>query len=233
MDQASSGGSHPSPLQGRHAVVTAGGTREPIDPVRFLGNRSSGKMGNALAAACREAGAEVELITAAPPPPPASGISVAAVETAAEMQAAVWAALERADILLMAAAVADYRPRQVAERKLKKTGGEMALVLVPTVDILESIRIHPRRESVLVVGFAAETDDLLANAAEKLRRKGLDLIVLNDVGAPGVGMGADDNAVTVLDDGGVALTVERMPKLEVARRLVALVGDRLARRPEA
>jgi phosphopantothenoylcysteine decarboxylase/phosphopantothenate--cysteine ligase len=226
-------------------VVTAGGTREPIDPVRYLGNRSSGKMGNALAAACREAGAEVDLITAAPPPsatpppsvtPPPSavpGMSVTEVETAAEMHAAVWAALQRADVLLMAAAVADYRPREASAGKLKKTGGAMTLALVPTVDILESVRDHPRRARLLVVGFAAETDDLLANAQAKLRRKGLDLIVLNDVGASGVGMGADDNAVTVLDAGGVVLTVERSPKLEVARRLVALVGERLARRREA
>jgi phosphopantothenoylcysteine decarboxylase/phosphopantothenate--cysteine ligase len=213
-------------------VVTAGGTREPIDPVRFLGNRSSGKMGNALAAACQEAGAEVELITAAPPPPAAPGVSLTQVETAAEMQTAVWRALDRADVLLMAAAVADYRPRRVAEHKLKKSADELTLELVPTVDILESLRLHPRRTRVLVAGFAAETDDLLANAAEKLRRKGLDLIVLNDVGAPGVGMGADDNAVTVLDPDGVVLTVERSPKLEVARRLVALVRERLARRPE-
>ena len=229
MDAA---GSCPLPLRGIRVVVTAGGTREPIAPVRFLGNRSSGKMGNALAAACREAGAEVELITAAPPPPAAPGVSLTQVETAAEMQTAVWRALDRADVLLMAAAVADYRPRRVAEHKLKKSADELTLELVPTVDILESLRLHPRRTRVLIVGFAAETDDLLANAAEKLRRKGLDLIVLNDVGAPGVGMGADDNAVTVLDPDGVVLTVERSPKLEVARRLVALVRERLARRRE-
>jgi phosphopantothenoylcysteine decarboxylase/phosphopantothenate--cysteine ligase len=210
-------------------VVTAGGTREPIDPVRFLGNRSSGKMGNALASACREAGAEVELITAAPPPPAAPGVSVTEVETAAEMQRAVWRALDRADVLLMAAAVADYRPRTVAGQKLKKSADELTLELLPTVDILESLRVHPRRTRVLLVGFAAETDDLLANAAEKLRRKGLDLIVLNDVGAPGIGMAADDNAVTILDRDGVVLTVGRSPKLEVARRLVALIGDRSAR----
>jgi phosphopantothenoylcysteine decarboxylase/phosphopantothenate--cysteine ligase len=219
----------PSALRGIRVVVTAGGTREPIDPVRFLGNRSSGKMGNALAAACREAGAEVELITAAPPPPPTPGVSITEVETAAEMQRAVWVGLDRADVLLMAAAVADYRPRSVAAHKLKKSADELTLELVPTVDILESLRVHPRRTRVLVVGFAAETDDLLANAADKLRRKGLDLIVLNDVGAPGVGMGADDNAVTVLDREGVVLSVERSPKLEVARRLVALVGGRLTR----
>jgi len=211
-------------------VVTAGGTREPIDPVRFLGNRSSGKMGNALAAACREAGAAVELITTALPPPAAPEVSVTQVETAAEMQRAVWTGLDRADVLLMAAAVADYRPRRVAARKLKKSADELTLELVPTVDILESLREHPRRTRVLVVGFAAETDDLLANAAEKLRRKGLDLIVLNDVGAPGVGMGSDDNAITVLDPHGVVLTVQRSPKPEVARRLVDLVVERLARR---
>jgi phosphopantothenoylcysteine decarboxylase/phosphopantothenate--cysteine ligase len=210
-------------------VVTAGGTREPIDPVRFVSNRSSGKMGNALAAACQEAGAEVELITAAPPPPAMPGVSITEVETAAEMQNAVWRGLDRAGVLLMAAAVADYRPRRVAAHKLKKSADELTLELVPTVDILESLRLHPRRTRVLVVGFAAETDDLLANAADKLRRKGLDLIVLNDVGAPGVGMGADDNAVTVLDKEGVVLTVERAPKLEVARRLVALLGERLPR----
>ncbi len=215
-------------LDGVQAVITAGGTREPIDPVRFLGNRSSGRMGNALAAACLEAGATVELITAAEPPAAAPGMSVTRVDTAVEMHAAIWAALERADLLLMAAAVADYRPRQVAERKLKKSGSRMTLELVPTVDILESLRAHPRRSRVLVVGFAAETDDLVANAAAKLRRKGLDLIALNDVGAPGVGMGAEDNAITVLDGGGVVLTVERSPKLEVARRLVSLVAGRLA-----
>ena len=227
-----SAGSPPLPLGGVGVVVTAGGTREPIDPVRFLGNCSSGKMGNALVTACREAGAEVQLITAAAPPV-GPGVSVTQVETAAEMQLAVWRALDHADILLMAAAVADYRPRRVAEHKLKKSAAELTLDLVPTVDILESLREHPRRTRVLVVGFAAETDDLLANAAGKLRRKGLDLIVLNDVGAPGVGMGADDNAVTVLDREGVVLTVERMPKLEVARRLVALVGERMVRRHEA
>ncbi len=227
MDASAPG---PLPLRGIRVVVTAGGTREPIDPVRFLGNRSSGKMGNALAAACREAGAAVELITTALPPPAAPEVSVTQVETAAEMQRAVWTGLDRADVLLMAAAVADYRPRRVAARKLKKSADELTLELVPTVDILESLREHPRRTRVLVVGFAAETDDLLANAAEKLRRKGLDLIVLNDVGAPGVGMGSDDNAITVLDPHGVVLTVQRSPKPEVARRLVDLVVERLARR---
>jgi phosphopantothenoylcysteine decarboxylase/phosphopantothenate--cysteine ligase len=218
-------------LDGIRAVVTAGGTREAIDTVRFIGNRSSGKMGNALAAACLEAGARVELITAASPPPATPGLQVTAVETAEEMCSAVWTALGSANLLLMAAAVADYRPRQVAPRKIKKAMAGMTLDLVPTVDILASLRDHPRRPHLLVVGFAAETDDLVANATDKLRRKGLDLIVLNDVAAPGIGMGADDNAVTVLDADGVVATIPRSPKPEVARLIVAVAAARLRRAP--
>ncbi|MGD0833398.1 MAG: phosphopantothenoylcysteine decarboxylase [Candidatus Dormibacteria bacterium] len=214
-------------LDGVSVVVTAGGTREPIDPVRFIGNRSSGKMGNALAAACLEAGAIVELVTAAAPPAPAPGLRVTEVETAEEMREAVWAALRSADLLFMAAAVADYRPRQAAERKVKKDPAGISLDLVPTTDILASLRHHPRRSAVFLVGFAAETDDLVANARDKLHRKGLDLIVLNDVRAPGIGMGADDNAVTVLDAEGVVAAVPRRPKLEVARAIVVAAAARL------
>jgi phosphopantothenoylcysteine decarboxylase/phosphopantothenate--cysteine ligase len=217
-------------LAGRRVVVTAGGTREAIDPVRFIGNRSSGKMGNALAAACLEAGAAVELVTAAPPPPPAPGLRVCSVESAAEMRGAVWGAMDSADILLMAAAVADYRPRHVSPRKLKKSAAALLIELEPTEDILASVRVHPQRPGVLVVGFAAETDDPEANAAAKLREKGLDLIVLNDVSQPGIGMGSDDNAVTVLDGRGVVAVFERMPKAEIARRLVALVAERVPSR---
>ncbi len=220
---ASSGGS----LAGLRVVVTAGGTREAIDPVRFIGNRSSGKMGNALVAACLEAGATVELITAASPPPPAPGLRVSAVESAAQMQRAVWEALTRADVLLMAAAVADYRPREVAPRKLKKSTSPLRIELEPTEDILASLREHPQRAGSLVVGFAAETDEAEANAAAKLREKGIDLIVLNDVSQPGIGMGSDDNAVTVLDGGGVVAVTGRMPKADIARRLVALVAERV------
>jgi phosphopantothenoylcysteine decarboxylase / phosphopantothenate---cysteine ligase len=215
-------------LQGLRVVVTAGGTREPIDPVRYLGNRSSGKMGNALAQASVEAGAQVELITAAAPPASTPGLKVTRVETAEQMRSAVWAALQASQLLFMAAAVADYRPADISARKLKKSSQDLTLRLVPTVDILASLSDHPRRSSVLVVGFAAETDEGLANAAAKLAAKGLDLIVLNDVSAPGIGMGSDDNAVTVLDSNGVIETVERAPKPEVARRLVALAAERLA-----
>src|ERR1700730_8123518 len=145
-------------------LITAGGTREPIDPVRFLGNRSSGKMGNALAEAAVGLGAGVTLITTVAPPSLQSGVQVIRVETADEMKDAVHAALSGAVALLMAAAVADYRPARVAASKLKKDARPWSLELVPTTDILASLRDDPARRGVLVVGFAAETDDLMANA---------------------------------------------------------------------
>ena len=212
-------------LSGRRVVVTAGGTREPIDPVRFIGNRSSGKMGAALAVAAREAGADVTLISSVGGP---EGIGVIAVDTAEQMRDAVWDALDDADILFMAAAVADYRPAQTAPRKLKKSDQRLTLELVPTVDVLTDLRRHPRHAHALIAGFAAETDDLEANARAKLERKGLDLIVLNDVAQPGIGMGAEDNAVTVIDSSGVVDRIPRMPKIDVARRLVAIAAARLS-----
>jgi phosphopantothenoylcysteine decarboxylase/phosphopantothenate--cysteine ligase len=215
----------PAGLAGRRVVVTAGGTRESIDPVRFIGNRSSGRMGAALALAAREAGADVSLISTVPGP---AGIALVAVESAQEMRDAVWSALDSADVLFMAAAVADYRPRDAAARKLKKSDAGLTLELVPTVDVLTDLRRHPRHEEALIVGFAAETDDLEANAQSKLERKGLDLIVLNDIAAPGIGMGTEDNAVTVFDAAGEVLAVERMPKIDVARRLIDLVAARLS-----
>jgi phosphopantothenoylcysteine decarboxylase / phosphopantothenate---cysteine ligase len=214
-------------LAGIRVVVTAGGTREPVDAVRYLGNRSSGKMGNALACAAAEQGAQVTLITTVDPPP-LEGV-VVRVDTAAQMQAAVQQALPTTDVLLMAAAVADYRPAHPQAGKLKKRDAPWQLELVPTEDILESLRDHPARPGVLVVGFAAETDDLLANAQRKLERKGLDLIVLNDIGAPGIGMGADHNAVTLIDAHGVVAQVDRAPKAEIARAVLHEVSRRLRR----
>ena len=217
----------PSPLAGCRVVVTAGGTREPIDPVRFLGNRSSGRMGNAIAVAAAERGADVTLVTTVVAPVDAR-ITVVEVETAAEMHAAVRAALTGAAVLVMAAAVADYRVVDVATRKLKKRDA-LTLELVPTVDILRALVTDPARDGVMVVGFAAETDDLAANAARKLREKNLDLIVLNDVAATGIGMGAHDNAVTVLDADGLVAEVDRRPKAEVAMALLDIIESRLAR----
>ena len=218
-----------SPLAGRRVVVTAGGTREPIDPVRYLGNRSSGQMGNAIAGAAAARGAEVMLITTTTPPEDAR-IVVVPVETAAEMDAAVRAALPGAAALVMAAAVADYRVENRAEQKLKKRDS-LTLHLVPTVDILRSLAGDPVRAGVLVVGFAAETDDLAANAQRKLTAKGLDLIVLNDVSRPDIGMGSADNEVTVFDNAGVVAEISRRPKPMVADALLDLVEARLRARP--
>jgi phosphopantothenoylcysteine decarboxylase / phosphopantothenate---cysteine ligase len=203
-------------LAGSRVVVTSGGTREPIDPVRYIGNRSSGKMGLALAQEALRLGARVTLVTSAPPPSRQPGLDVVEVETAAEMEAAVRDAVSDAAVLIMAAAVADYRPAEVARHKIKKTGDGMTLDLVPTVDILLSLR-DGRPRGLCVVGFAAETDDLLGNARHKLVEKGLELIVANDVGRSDVGMGSDDNAVTIIGRSGVVSEVARAPKAEVAR----------------
>ena len=213
-------------LAGRRVVVTAGGTREPIDPVRFLGNRSSGRMGNALATEAMNRGATVVLVTTVAPPAPHPRLVVLAVDTADEMNNAVLAALDGAAVLMMAAAVADYRVARVATSKMKKTA-KLRLDLVPTVDILRSLSTATVRRGVFVVGFAAETDDLEANAQKKLREKKLDLIVLNDVGSPGIGMGSDDNAVTILAPDGARWEVPRMPKPEVAVAVWDAVSSRL------
>ena len=210
-------------LAGQHVVVTSGGTREPIDPVRFVGNRSSGKMGAALVTEALRLGARVTLVTAAPPPPPRGGLTVVEAGTAADMLDAVRGALPGAAVLIMAAAVADYRPAEPSQQKLKKRDATMALQLVPTVDILRSLRDDAARRGVLVVGFAAETDDVLANARQKLEEKGLDLVVANDVGADGIGMGSDDNAVTIIGRDGIVGEVARAPKTDVARAVLEAV----------
>jgi phosphopantothenoylcysteine decarboxylase/phosphopantothenate--cysteine ligase len=201
----------PPDLAGLRVLVTAGGTREPIDPVRYVGNRSSGKQGHAIAEEARRRGAAVTLVTTADLPVPA-GIDVRRVETAAEMESAVLAEAKSADIVVMAAAVADFRPVSVAAGKLKKHDGVPVVELEATPDILAALgRVKPRGQ--VLVGFAAETEDLRANATEKLARKGADLIVANDVSAPGVGFAHDTNAVTILGADGfetdIALTDKR------------------------
>jgi phosphopantothenoylcysteine decarboxylase/phosphopantothenate--cysteine ligase len=210
----------------RRVIVTAGGTREPIDAVRYLGNRSSGRMGNAIALAAADRGAEVTLITtvAAPHDP---RVSVVRVDTADEMDAAVRRALPGADVLLMAAAVADYRVADVAPRKLKKQAS-LTLDLVPTVDILAGLARDPARDGVLIVGFAAETDDIETNALRKLAEKQLNLVVLNDVSRPGIGMGADDNEVSVFDSAGLVAHISRRAKTLVAAALLDIVAGRLS-----
>ncbi|HET8931739.1 MAG TPA: bifunctional phosphopantothenoylcysteine decarboxylase/phosphopantothenate--cysteine ligase CoaBC [Acidimicrobiales bacterium] len=201
-------------LQGLRVVITAGGTREPIDPVRYLGNRSSGKQGHALAEEAAARGAEVVLVTTVERPT-SSGVEVRHVETAAEMHRAVMAESPAADVVIMAAAVADFRPVQVAPSKIKKAAGPPTLTLEPTVDILREV-VRTRRPGQTVVGFAAETDDVEDHAAAKLADKGVDLIVANDVSAPSVGFAHDTNEVVVLTASGERTDVPLADKRQVA-----------------
>ncbi len=218
------------PLQGRRVVVTAGGTQEPVDPVRVLGNRSSGKQGFALAQAALDAGADVTLIAAPVALGAPAGVQRVDVATAAEMAEAVLAACHDADALLMAAAVADFRPAQAAAQKLKKERGLPVLALERTADILAEVGRSRKKTGrpLAVVGFAAETEELLANALSKLQAKGLDLIVANDVSAAGSGFGVDTNQVALLDAAGGIETLPLMSKAEVAeevvKRVIGLLG---------
>src|SRR3954467_1936788 len=180
-------------LAGLHVLVTAGGTREPIDPVRFISNRSSGKQGHAIAEEAVRRGAKVSLVTTTDRSVPVV-VDVVHVQTAEEMEQAVLSRSDACDIVVMAAAVADFRPATAVDRKIKKSSGMPEIVLVPTTDILAALGAR-RRPGKTIVGFAAETDGVGSNAREKLARKGADLIVANDVGAPGVGFEHDTNAV--------------------------------------
>jgi phosphopantothenoylcysteine decarboxylase/phosphopantothenate--cysteine ligase len=214
-------------MAGLRVVITAGGTREPIDPVRFIGNRSSGKQGHALADEAASRGAKVTLVTTTGLAAP-DGADVVRVETAADMAGAVDAAAESADVVVMAAAVADFRPADVSERKLKKRDGVPEVVLVPTVDILAGLGARKRPGQTLV-GFAAETDDLRKNAASKLAAKGADLVVANDVTAPGAGFEHDTNQVTLLFADGSAVDVPLADKRAVAREVFDAILERRRR----
>lgn len=209
-------------LAGLRVLVTAGGTREPIDPVRFIGNRSSGKQGHAVAAEAANRGAEVTLVSTTAPQGLPAGVEVVRVDTAAEMEDAVLSRSDDSDVVVMAAAVADFRPVQAVARKLKKADGAPEVVLEPTTDILAALG-KQRRSGQTIVGFAAETDDLRANAADKLARKGIDLIVANDVSAPGVGFEHDTNAVVILDASGGAVEVPLSDKRAIARSILDAV----------
>ncbi len=222
------------PLQGRKVVVTAGGTQEPLDPVRILTNRSSGKQGIALAQAALDAGADVILVAAPVTVPLPIGVHHLPVRTAADMAQAVLAACLDADALLMAAAVADFRPDQAARQKIKKQRGLPTLTLEPTPDILAAVASQ-RQESgrpLMVVGFAAETEDLIENARAKLQAKALDLIVANDVGASDAGFEVDTNRVTLIAADGEAEHLPLLSKAEVAERVVGRVIEQLAARGE-
>jgi phosphopantothenoylcysteine decarboxylase/phosphopantothenate--cysteine ligase len=215
----------PKPLAGRHALVTAGPTAEPLDPVRLLTNRSSGKQGYAIAQALAALGARVTLVSGPTALPAPAGVTRVDVETARQMLTACEAALP-ADIAVCVAAVADWRPAEEAATKVKKgPAGPPILSLVENPDILATLSKGPRRPT-LVVGFAAETDAVESNAEAKLARKGCDWIIANDVSVDGV-MGGDENAVAIFSAGGVERW-ERAPKAEVARRLAVRMAAALA-----
>jgi phosphopantothenoylcysteine decarboxylase/phosphopantothenate--cysteine ligase len=211
----------PQDLKGLRVLVTAGGTREPIDAVRVITNRSSGKQGHAIADEAAQRGAAVTLVTTARRPV-ATGVEVVAVETAAEMLAAVQPRCGHADVVVMAAAVADFRPSDPTAHKLKKDTGPPTLVLEPTVDILAALGARKPPAQVLV-GFAAETDSVEENALGKLARKNLDLIVANDVSAPGVGFDHDTNAVTIFSSVGEVRQMPLADKKVIARAVLDAV----------
>ncbi|MBM4443718.1 MAG: bifunctional phosphopantothenoylcysteine decarboxylase/phosphopantothenate--cysteine ligase CoaBC [Chloroflexi bacterium] len=205
-----------SDLAGRSVVVTAGGTQEPIDPVRLICNRSSGKMGYALAEAARERGARVTLITAPTALPAPIGVEVVRIQTALQMREAVLKAVPDADILVMAAAVADYRPATAAKSKLKKEEYPlMQLELIRNPDILSEVK-----GNLIKVGFAAESENMVQNATIKLKNKGLHLIVANDITEPGSGFGVDTDRVVLVDSRGKVKELPLLPKSEVAHKIL-------------
>jgi len=210
-------------LAGRHIVVTAGGTQEPIDPVRYISNRSSGKMGYALAEAARDRGAKVSLVTAPAWLTEPVGVDVIKVNTAQEMRQAVENLAPKADALIMAAAVADYRPKSAAGQKIKKGDAGLTLELECTPDILGTVK-----GSFIKVGFAAESANLEENAREKLKQKGLDLIVANDITSSDSGFGVDTNRVTIIDKEGGVDSLPLLTKHEVAERVLDRVAQLLA-----
>jgi phosphopantothenoylcysteine decarboxylase/phosphopantothenate--cysteine ligase len=220
---------HATPLAGRRVVVSAGPTYEDIDPVRYIGNRSSGKMGFAIAEAAARAGADVAHVAGPEHLDTPPGVQRTDVRSAAQLRDAVLAALP-ADAYVAAAAVADWTPRDIAPHKLKKRDGQdtLTLELVRTPDVLAEVAAHPRLRPRLVVGFAAETEHLEANARAKLERKHVDLLAANLVGTPGTGFEADDNALAVFARDGATRQFGPASKRAVADALVQLIAERLA-----
>ncbi len=222
-------------LSGLHVVVSAGGTREALDPVRYLTNRSSGKQGHALAEAAARRGATVTLVTAsglALSPDVQAAVTRIDVESAADMEAALAQACPGADVVIMAAAVADFRPKVVADRKLSKEDGLPELVLEPTPDILTGL-VSRRTRGQVLVGFAAETDDVAERGRRKLHRKGVDLLVVNDVRAPGTGFDHDTNAVSILKADGSSTEIPLTSKYAVANAVLdSVIAHRIAYKNE-
>lgn len=213
-------------LQGRKVLVTAGGTREAIDPVRFITNRSSGKQGYAVAQAALDAGADVTLVTTADLPAPV-GVKVVSVESAADMLKVVEHESRDAHVLIMAAAVADFTPEKAQDQKIKKETGIPALTLQPTIDILKKVSAIRKQTGFpkFLVGFAAESKDLIKNAQKKLESKDLDLIVANDILATDAGFEVDTNRVVLLPRKGEPQTLPLMSKQEVADKIINLIAQ--------
>ncbi len=205
-------------LIGKKALVTAGGTQEPLDPVRYLGNRSSGLMGYAVAQALQEAGAETTLVSGPTALEVPAGVKLVPVMTALEMHQAVMEYFLETDIVVKAAAVADYRPANISGQKIKKQGESLHLELIPNPDILAEL--GQKKTQQLLVGFAAETENLLTYAQEKMRRKNVDLLVANDVTKPGAGFGSPTNIVSFLFPDGKRIDWPQLQKIEIARHLV-------------
>lgn len=219
--QATADAFGPRDMDGMTILVTAGGTREPIDPVRYIGNRSSGKMGNALAMAAAERGASVVLVTSAPPPAHPS-IEAIEVETSAEMSEAVWGIGGGVDVAIMAAAVADFRPASPGSDKLRRADGPPLIEFEATPDVLMGVR--ERSLASILVGFAAETGSL-SDVVDKAARKGVDLLVANDVARAGSGFGSDTNEVTLIRADGSSSSLPLMPKTEVADAILDAVVE--------
>lgn len=209
-----------------HVLITAGPTREPLDPVRYLTNRSSGKMGYALAEAARAEGHSVTLISGPVTLPAPAGVTLISVETARQMFEAVQAHLSQAEVAIFSAAVADYRPVVKAEQKIKKSADTLTLELERTEDILGSARTLFGFKGYLV-GFAAETEKLIEHAQEKLVRKGCDLIIANDVSQPGIGFDSAENAVTLCLPGGETQVLPRQSKTALAAAILRFISHRL------
>jgi len=219
----------PKDLRGEQILITTGPTQEAIDPVRFISNRSSGKMGYALAQVARRRGAEVILISGPVSlPPPRRDMKFVSARSAGEMEKAVFANLKGSSVVIMAAAVSDYRPKVISERKIKKGDSDTSLTLERTDDILE--RLGKRKGDRILVGFAAETEDLIANAQKKLKGKNLDLIVANDVTQPGAGFGSDTNQVKILCSTGDVKDLPMMSKAEVSHFILDEVLSLLRRK---
>jgi phosphopantothenoylcysteine decarboxylase/phosphopantothenate--cysteine ligase len=211
----------PKSLAGVKVLVTAGPTREPIDAVRFISNPSTGKMGYALADAARNRGAEVILVSGPTQLPPPQGIEFIAVTTAAEMDRAVKDHAGRCQIIIMAAAVSDFRSSEISDRKIKKNIAPLQVTLEPTKDILQGL--GEKKEGRILIGFAAETDAIIANSREKLARKNLDLIIANDISTPGAGFAVDTNKAIMIDRFG---TIDELPSMKKTQ-MASLIIDKV------